>query len=113
MPATIDVDTLLRLLDLLPVRHHGVAGRRVDVAEHVRMTAHELVVDAPRHVGHVERARLVGEHRVEDHLVEQVTELVDERDVRRIVGRDVVGRLRAAAARRPRRPRSSPRAGTA
>ena len=47
-----------------------------------------------RHVGHVERAGFVGEHGVEDHLVEQVAELVDERDVRGVVGRDIVGRER-------------------
>ena len=73
---------LLRLLDLLPVAHDvgGLVGD--DVAEDVRVAAHELVVDAARDVGHGERAGLLREHRVEHDLVEEVAELVLERGVR-------------------------------
>ena len=67
-----------------------------DVAEHVRVAAHELVVDAARDVGHGERAGLLREHRVEHDLVEQVAELVLERGVRGEVDR-AVGRQRSTA----------------
>ena len=83
---------LLLLLDLLPVAHHVVDRRGVDRAEDVRVAAHELVVDAPFDVAEAERADLLGEHDVEDHLVEQVPELVDERGVRRVVGVGAAGR---------------------
>ena len=49
MPSTSDVVALLGLLDLLPVRDDRVGvSRRCDVAEHVRMAVHELVVHVPR-----------------------------------------------------------------
>ena len=69
---------LLPELDLLPVPHHDVGVVGDDLAEHVRVAAHELVVDAAGHVGHGERADLLGQDRVEHDLVEQVTELVDQ-----------------------------------
>ena len=109
MPATMDVGALLVLLDLLPVAHDvgGLVGD--DVAEHVRVPAHELVVDATRDVGHRELAGLLREHRVEHHLVEQVAELVLERAyavVARRSGRllerldDLVGLLEEVAGER-------------
>ena len=53
------VASLLLPLDLLPVAHDIAAALSTgDGAEHVRMAAHELRVDAPRHVGDRERARL-------------------------------------------------------
>src|SRR5829696_1622024 len=60
------------------------------------MAPDELVVDAAGDAGHVERARFLGEHGVEDHLVEEVAELVLERAVRacRSVARRRVGRQR-------------------
>ena len=59
----------------------------VDVAEHVRVAAHELVVHAACDVGDREAALLLGDRGVELDLVEQVAELFD--DV--LVGGRVVG----------------------
>ena len=96
MPVDDRRGALLVLLDLLPVAHDvgGLVGD--DVAEHVRVPAHELVVDAARDVGHGELAGLLREHRVEHHLVEEVAELVLERRVRAGFGQ----------VRRPPRPTS-------
>ena len=60
----------------------------------MRVAADELVVDAARDVGHVEGARFLREHGVEDHLVQQIAELVLERAVRALldVGGGRVGR---------------------
>ena len=106
------VRALLRLLDLLPVGHHLGDGVRGDVAEDVRVAADELVVDAAGDVGDRERAGLLGEHRVEHHLVQQVAELVLEP---RVVRRSAPGRRARppGAPRSPRRPRRPPRAGSA
>ncbi len=50
----------------------------LDRAEHVRMAAHELVVDHAGDVGEREPALLRGERGVEEHLEEQVAELLLE-----------------------------------
>ena len=57
----------------------------------MRVTVHELVVDAARHVGEGELAGLLRDRRVQHHLVEHVAELVLERcDT---VGIEVLDRL--------------------
>ena len=73
--------TGLGALDLLPVGDHFVRAGDTDVAEHVRMTAHELVVDAARDVGDGERAGFGREHRLDHDLEQEVAELVLERVV--------------------------------
>ena len=87
MPSTSDVVPFSSFLicSQLVTTASGVVG--LDVAEHVRVAAHELGVHAARDVGDRERARLGREHRVDHHLEEQVAELVFERVVR--AGRDV------------------------
>ena len=50
----------------------------LDVPEHVRMAVHELVVDHARDVGEREPTLLGGEGGVEEHLEEQVAELLLE-----------------------------------
>ena len=96
---------LLGLLDLLPVapppRRRSSA---VDVAEHVRVAADQLVVDAPGHVGQGEAALLGGERGVEHDLEQQVAQLLLE--VRR-----TPRRRRRRGGRWPRAPRRPPRAG--
>ncbi len=79
MPSmTLDA-ALLGLLDLLPVaRAPASALVDLDVAEHVRMAVHELVVDDAGDVGQREPALLGGEGGVEEHLEEQVAELLLE-----------------------------------
>ena len=101
MPSTSDVVALLVLLDLLPVGDDRVGRVGLDVAEHVRMAAHELGVHAARDVGDRERAGLRREHGVDHHLEEEVAELVLERVVRAggnvaagRVGRELVDRGR-------------------
>ena len=81
MPSTSDVVPFSSFLicSQLRITSAGLVGD--DVAEHVRVPAHELVVDAARDVGHGERAGLLREHRVEHDLVEEVAELVLERRV--------------------------------
>ena len=76
---------LLVALDVLPVGDDrpGIVG--LDVAEHVRVPADELVVDARRHVGDGEATLLLGDRGVELDLVQQVAELLDQRLVRRLV----------------------------
>ena len=60
------------------LRSTVVASSATDIAEHVRMTAHELVVYAMGDIGHREPALLFGDRGVELDLVEQVAELLDE-----------------------------------
>ena len=84
--------------------HHVVGVVDLDVAEHVRVAAYELVVHASGHVGQREPARLGGERGVEEHLEEQVAELLLEVLVAR-------RRLARRGRRWPRAPRRSPRAG--
>ena len=113
MPSTSDVGALLVLLDLLPVPHHvrGGQGPPGRVAEHVRMAADELVVHARATSAIVERAGFLGEHRVEDHLVEEIAELVVERACTSPDASPARVR-RAAAPRPPPPPRTPLRAGT-
>ena len=105
MPSTIDVVPFSSFLicSQLRIDVGGLVGD--DVAEHVRVPAHELVVDPAGDVGHGELVGLLREHRVEHHLVEEVAQLVFERGVRR-------GRDRAGARRAPPPPRRTPRAGS-
>ena len=63
----------------------------LDLAEDVRVAAHDLGGDRPIHVGQVEGALLRGELRVEDDLEQQVAELLGE--VRRRAVLDGVDRL--------------------
>ena len=77
----------LVVLDLLPVGDDLVGAGHVHVAEHVRMPAHELVVDAAGDVGDRERTGLGREHRLDHDLEQQVAELVFERVVAREVER--------------------------
>ena len=58
--------------------HHLVGAVDLDVAEHVRVAAHELVVHAAGHVGQRELPLLGGEGGVEHHLEQQVAELLLE-----------------------------------
>ena len=84
---------LLLALDALPVRAHALGGSRLDVAEDVRVPAHELLVDAAGHLRQVAGASLLEQEREEVDLEEQVAELVEqllvvagERRVRDLVG---------------------------
>ncbi len=52
----------------------GVLDTRI--AEHMRMSANQFVIDGSDHVLERERTLLAGHLRVEDHLQQQVTELV-------------------------------------
>ena len=84
---------LLLDLDPLPVRAHAVGGPGLDVAEDVRVPAHELRVHAAGHLREVAGATLLEQQREEVDLEEQVAELVEqllvvagERRVRDLVG---------------------------
>ena len=79
MPATIDVVPFSSFLICSQLRMTSAVSFGDDVAEHVRVPAHELVVDAARDVGQGELAGFLRDDRVEHDLVEQVTELVLER----------------------------------
>ncbi len=61
-----------------------------DVAEHVRVSSNELVVDAVGDVGDREPTLLFGDDGVELDLVEQVAELLDQV----VVDARIVGALR-------------------
>ena len=63
----------------------GVVG--LDVAEDVRVAAHQLVVDAGGDVGDREPPGLLGDRGVELDLVQHVAELLDQR----LLGGRVVG----------------------
>ena len=67
---------LLGFLDLLPVGHDLTSGRRVDIAEHVRVAVDQLVVDPAGHVGQREPALLGRQRRVEVDLEQQVAQLL-------------------------------------
>src|SRR5438552_8719831 len=66
---------LLVTLDLLPL-HEEVLPLEARAREHVRVAAHELLADRPRHVAEVEGAFLARELRVDRDLEQQVAELV-------------------------------------
>src|SRR6185369_3943 len=70
----------LLALDLLPAARLIVRTRDalLLVAEHVRMTAHELLADRGYHVAEVEQLRLLGHPCVEHDLEQQVAELALE-----------------------------------
>ena len=89
----------LVILDRLPVRDDLGRAFNLDVAEHVRVTVHELGDEAARDVVDVERARVRGHLRMEHDLQEQI-----RRAPRRC------GRVRRP--RWPRAARTSRRAGT-
>ena len=84
---------LLLALDALPVRAHPLGSSRLDVAEDVRMPAHELLVDAAGHLRQVAGSSLLEQEREEVDLEQEVAELVEqllvvagERRVRDLVG---------------------------
>jgi len=85
--------SLLLALDALPVRANPVGGSRLDVAEDVRMPAHELLVDATGHLRQVAGSSLLEQECEEVDLEEEVAQLVEqllvvagERGVRDLVG---------------------------
>ena len=78
---------LLGPLDLVPVGDHRVRIGGGDVAEHVGVTADELVVDPAGDVGDREPPGLLGDRGVELDLVQQIAELLDEG----VLGGGVVG----------------------
>ena len=88
---------------------HLVRAVGVDVAEHVRVAVHQLVVHPARDVGQVELALLVGQAGVEDDLEQQVAQLLLQ--VRVAAPSGVARRVAAPTARRG--PRSTPRRGGA
>ena len=69
---------LLLDLDPLPVRADAVGGRRLDVAEDVGMSPHELLVHAACHLRQVAGPSLLEQQREEVDLEEQVAELVEQ-----------------------------------
>ena len=77
---------LLATLDVVPVRFHGLGVVGLDIAEHVRVAAHELVVHAVDDVDDREAAGLLGDGGVELDVVQEVAELLDDVGVRRRVG---------------------------
>ena len=77
---------LLVLLDDLPVGEDVIRALDLDLAEHVGVAPHQLVVDTPGHVGEGERPGLGGEDRVEHDLEEHVAEFVLDPRVRLEVG---------------------------
>ena len=96
---------LLLRLDRLPALAHPPCGRGLGVAEHVRMTPHELRVDTASDGLEIPLALLLEEQGEEVRLEEQVTELVDElgRVVRERRLGDLVGLLDRVRDDRPRR----------
>jgi hypothetical protein len=84
---------LLLDLDPLPFRADTIGGFRLDVAEHVGMPPHELLVHAACHLREVACSSLLEQQREEVDLEEEVAELVEqllvvarERGVRDLVG---------------------------
>ena len=86
---------LLLGLDRLPALAHPPCRARLGVAEDVWVPAHELFVYRPGDVVEVSLALLLEEQREEEHLEEEVAELVEElRGIVRERGvRDLVGLL--------------------
>ena len=68
---------LVGALDLLPVRAHASGRSRLDLAEHVRVPPHELVVDPAGRLLEVAVPLLLEQEREEVDLEEQVAELVE------------------------------------
>ena len=73
---------LLDPLDVVPVGLHGLGVVGGDVAEDVRVPAHQLVVHRLGDVGDREAPFLLGDGGVELDLVQHVAELLDERRLR-------------------------------
>ena len=97
--------SLLLALDALPVLLHATRGLRLDLAEDMRVPAHELRVDAARDGLEVAVALLRQEQREEVDLEEQVAQLVEQLRVvvrERRVG-DLVGLLDGVRHDRARR----------
>ncbi len=65
-------------LDRLPVAEHLLDTVDLDRAEDVRVATHDLGSDGPIHVGQVEGSLLGRELGVEDHLQQNVAELLGE-----------------------------------
>ena len=89
-------------LDGLPVAEHLVDPIGGDVAEHVRVASHDLSRDGPIDIGQVEFPLLGGELRVEDHLQEEVAQLLGEVGGRAVLDRvdRLVGLLEQVRAQR-------------
>jgi len=103
---------LLLRLDPLPVLPHPARRSRLDLAEDVRVTADELLVDPPRHGLERPGLSLLQEQREEVRLEQKVPELVLELFVvsrERGVG-DLVGLLDRVRDDRLRRLLAIPRA---
>ena len=86
-PSKIEWRCFSSTFDVVPVGldRFGVVG--LDIAEHVRMAAHELVVHAVDDVDDGEATSLFGDGGVELDVVEEVAELLDDMGVgRRVVG---------------------------
>ena len=60
-------------------------------AEHMGMTAHQLVVDGARDAVEIEPAALLGQPRVEHHLEQQISEFVSQ--LGRFTGLDGIDHL--------------------
>src|SRR6266550_2208617 len=69
---------LLLALDALPVLLDAARRLRLDVAEHVRMPADELLVDQPSSLREVALALFLEQKREEVDLEEQIAELVEQ-----------------------------------
>src|SRR6266508_351038 len=78
---------LLLPLDRLPIAQHLAGGADLDVAEHVRVPADQLLGDGARDPVDVELPGVLGDLGVEHHLQEQVAQLLAQ-----VVG---TGRARA------------------
>ena len=86
---------LLALLDLVPVAEHLLRGARLHLAEHVRVSADQLLGAVLRDLSEVAGAALLEQQREEVDLEEDVTELVEQLGVvtaKRRVG-ELVGLL--------------------
>src|SRR4051812_14577831 len=84
---------LLLDFDPFPVLAHATGGRRIDLAEDVRVAADELLVHSLRDLREVAGAALFEQQREEVRLEEQVAELVEqlrvvavERSLRDLIG---------------------------
>src|SRR5436309_7985851 len=82
---------LLFSLDALPVLAYPPRRLRLDLAEHVRVPPHQLLVHVPGHGLQSAAAFLLEEEREEIHLEQEVAELVEE--LGRIVREGGVGDL--------------------
>jgi hypothetical protein len=82
---------LLLALDLFPVRPHAPRRLGLDVAEHVRVAPHELLVDQAGSLLEVALAALLEQEREEVDLEEEIAELVEQ--LRRVAREGGVGDL--------------------